>query len=358
MTINRTGWPVTPPAPEAAEEWSVDRADEGSVEDESMDVGMELEDARREVARIRAGGAIGLGTEWHLAVLLDLPRWSPELDELICVLRLALFSSSDRMLVERVITGTVPFVREIGWVQRPLGLILRAGDPVSTPFPGNPWGIPPTATLDEAITCVWGSVAAPAAGFVAEMRRRLLGLALYDRGNGSMVLKYLVYREKGRYEVAGELRGAPRPPFDRRHARDWEPFGELRVFYGDDPVADPAAPSGLSLPSGLRARYGVHGLMGNGMWDLIHPNHLARWNILIQEQEPTRMQTLDASEARMSDDLVMFFASGGSPCHVFDLAGDGPEPLVRYYDGQLYPGEEFWSWFADHTALLLGMAQD
>jgi hypothetical protein len=313
-----------------------------------------LEEVRREVARIRAGGTAGRGTESLLHALDEMP--GQETEDLERTLRLAVFGSSDPELVRRIVAYTVPFVHDIGWTTPPLGLILRDGDPLAGPFPDNPWGIPSTATLEEAITCLWGWAERHVDGFVAELRRRLLGLAVWDRGDDTMVLKYLIYRELDRDDVAAELRDAPRPPFDRRNALDWEPFGDFEAFFGDSPVADPVAVCGLPLPAGLCALYGVHGLMGDGMWDLWHPNKLVTWDVEAKESEPSRMWTF-GDEVRMTNDVVEFLSSGGSPGYVLDLAGGHPEPLVRWCDGPLHEPKDFWTWFAGWVSSVLGMGR-
>jgi len=103
---------------------------------------------------------------------------TPSLDE-ARLIDLALLASADPAHVRKAVrqaacSGSWTGLTGVG---SPRALLLRDGDPLHTPMPGNPWGIPPMATLDEAITQVWGPVADDIPGFLWELRRRVLGMA-------------------------------------------------------------------------------------------------------------------------------------------------------------------------------------
>jgi hypothetical protein len=320
-----------------------------------------LERARRCVEQAKGGADVTAALAESLGALAELPS-SQERWEVERLVRLALFASPDPERVGAIVRMALPYwVTPVGNDGRDRGLLLREGDPLARPLAGNPWGISPTATLDEAVTRIWAGVADHAAAFIEELRRRLVGLALFDDSSGQPFLAYLLYQERDRYDVDEEFVDAPYPPFDRRCALDWALFGDVTAFVGYPPAPRPTPRLDVSLPAPLRAFYSVHAGMKDVMWQLYRPEEVGPWSIMLGHDSPRPVAVEDAGETRLSSELLDFFSYGNDASDLFDLAADPTDPPVRGWgDGMLYagPGEPFWTWFVDHTDLFLGRAAD
>jgi len=306
-----------------------------------------LDEARACLARARAGEDVVAELAEHLGIVAVLP-YSPGRYDVEQGLRLALFASADRGAVEKIVWAALP--GGAGGSLR--GLILREGDPLGLPMADNPWRIPATATLDEAITRVWGGVAEDVGRFVTELRRRLLGLALYD-DDGEPLLAYLHFEDNG-------WPAGPRPPFDRRHALGWEPFGAVSAFVGYAPDLDPAPREGVPLPETLRDFYAVHAGLEGERWWLWAPGNVSPWSETIGDGTPEPVRDQDG-QTRLSSDLLEFFSHGDERHDLFDLADDPDDlddPPVRGWsrDGlDAGTGVRFWPWFDGNTGLFLGL---
>lgn len=315
-----------------------------------------LDEARACLQRVRAGEDVTAELSEHLATVTALP-YSRERYTVARVLRLALFGSSDHALVEEVVRDRLP----VGVGDGPRGLILREGDALGVPMADNPWRIPAEATLDEAITRIWGGVAEDVGRFVTQLRQRLVGLALFEYDPGAPLLAYLFYHERARYEIPEEFADAPRPSFDRRNALAWEPFGDLSAFVGHAPAPEPSAREDVTLPETLRDFYAVHAGMRSGMWWLYAPGDVSPWSDMISGGRPEPVRAQDG-QTRLSSELLDFFSYGDDRSDLFDLADDPDDlddPPVRGWSRlglDAAPGERFWPWFDGNTSLFLGEA--
>ncbi|MFC7248160.1 hypothetical protein ACFQO7_37355 [Catellatospora aurea] len=314
-----------------------------------------LDQAHAHLELARAGMDVSADLLRSLAALDELP-WSTQRWEVIRVIRLALLSSTGGDHFPAVLGDLLPQRHLLGEAPGLRGLILRDGDTLGVPFAANPWQIGPSARLDEAITRVWSAVDVLAPGFVERLRRRLLGLAMFTGTADAPVLAYLHYRESERSTVDGGSRDASRPPFDRRHALAWAPFGDVSAFLGDAPAHRPQVRDGAWLPAPLRALYSVHGGMGDGMWQLWGPGFVRPWSQVLGHHEPARVRVEGNAQTRLSSELLEFFSYGDDRSDVFDLADDPDDPPVRAWgDGMLYAhrGVPFWDWFDGQATLSL-----
>jgi hypothetical protein len=173
-----------------------------------------LERTRQHLAQAREGADVGDELVADLDAIDALPypngneEWRARYD-VTRVAWLVLLASPHRSHVERAVSTATAYLTEAGTdAPRPRGLLLRDGDPLGVPLPDNPWGVPPQASLDEAVTQVWGPIADRCPRFVATLRDRLVGLTLADDHRGRPHLVYLLRHDFDGYLLAPEHREA------------------------------------------------------------------------------------------------------------------------------------------------------
>ena len=301
--------------------------------------------------KVRAGEAVA--PDALVAALDELVAepWSDEMYEAKRAVTLALLASSTRVALYRAIAELAP----IGTPATIQAVLLDEGDPLTEPFPENPWGIGPHATLVGAIDHVWDLFEAPR--LTNALLERVLALVLLDLPDGPH-LGYVRVYELDSYAIDKAHAGKPRPPHDRRHAMQWLPFGDVTMFLG-------AAPSDAThgkygpIPAPLRVLYRCHAGLHDGMWRLAGPDDLLRWSQMLGHETPTFVDAEDPDEQIRSDELVYFFGYGDDRSDLFDMR-DPDEPVIRAWgDGHLYEGggELFLEWLEDKTSLMLGISE-
>lgn len=315
-----------------------------------------IDEAEETLLRARRGDDVADALIAHLAALDALP-WSNEVFRTARVVRLALLGGTSAAGLAAVVEKELPLENK----GRLTGLLLRDGDPLTTRLPKTPWTIPARASLEEALARVWRACP-DAAPLVEVLQRRALGLAIFEEARtGAPLLGYLVYHERDVYEIPKAQRKRRRPPFDRREALAWEPFGDLSLVVGRAPLAGtPTLRDGVAIPSPLRAFYAVHAGFGDGMWSLAPPDQLHLWSEMMPEGEGASLvRTEDKRERRRGDQLLAFFSYGDDRSDLFDLSTGDDEPPVRAWgEGCLWsgPGRPFADWLTDNRALFVEAA--
>lgn len=216
-----------------------------------------------------------------------------------------------------------------------VGLSLQKGDPLHEPWPDNPWGVPPAATVPEALDALW--MRTDASRFLRLAKNHVCGLALLRDARGTPAVGYLV---------------SSATPSDRRSAMTWDAARRVKLFVGCAPDAEPKVDSDIDIPAPLRAFYRVHGGLyapGFGEWSLASPSDLTRWSDMLGHTEPTAVDAEDEAETVDSDELLGFFSYGDDRTDLFELSGDEDPPVRSWGDGVLYRAREepegFWAWF-------------
>lgn len=286
------------------------------------------------------------------AARLEALPWSTERYAVQRVIRLAWLAAPDRRGLHAAIRDSVAGQMDA----RVIAVVLRDDDPLSEPLPANPWRIPPGAGLDAALTHLWSGFAERVPHLVAELRARVIGLALCESTHdGALALAYLHYHELPAYERPD--RHGEAPPFDRRAGLAWEAFGDLSSFTGAPPlVGAPTLKPGIEVPPPLRELYAVHAGLGDSMWHLAGPEGLLWWSEMLEHTEPTSVRADSDEDDVLSSQLLCFFGYGDDRSDLFDLR-DPTEPLIRAWgDGYLYDGggELFWEWLDGQRGLMLG----
>lgn len=331
-----------------------------------------LSELRAAIDRARAGEDATAALLEHLEAVQGL-GWSEASYAVTRVAHLALLAGPTFEGVVRAIQGRALFTLGID-AQRPSGLLLRDGDPLNRPFPENPWGIPPTSSLEDALARVWAPVRDEAGAFFADLEDHVVGLALYeDARTRESVLGYILFHELDRYEIDEALVGVDKPPRDRRSGLLWEPFGDVAMIAGRAPSAAERTQGGLAIPAPLAAFYRVHGGLRSATWRLSPPDQIITWSEMLGHTTPQPVDAMDDAERILSSDLLSFFSYGddrsalfhltGRPFHLtgrpFHPTGRPSDPPVRIWsDGRLSQagagaGEPFWDWFDRSSSLLL-----
>ena len=305
-----------------------------------------------EVAEILRVGEV-VSTDALVAALDALAGepWSDAMYQAKRAITLALFASSSKEAVHRAIAEIGSHAP--GTIR---GVLFDEGDALSEPFPENPWGIAPSATLVGAIDHVWDVFDAP--NLTNALLERVLGLVLLDTHDGPQ-LGYLHVHELSSFQVAEAHAGVPRPPHDRRYAQHWLPFGDMSMFAGAAPSIAPRGTS-CAVPAPLQILYRVHGGMHDGMWNLSGPDQLITWAQMLDVDPSHVVRAADEDEKIRADQLVCFFGYGDDRSDLFDIR-DPDEPVIRAWgDGQLYEGAgtPFLEWLEDQTSLILGIQED
>ena len=283
---------------------------------------------------------------------LDAEPWSQETFAAKRKIQLALFASGDRDAVQRMLQSEIWMFE--GTIR---GVLFDEGDPLSEPFDDNPWGIRKTESLVGAIDHVWNLFDAPA--LTQSLLERVIGLVLLDTAQGPR-LGYVHFHERSSYDIPEAFSDKRRPPFDRRHAVDWEPFGDISLFVGDAPNEAATTKSGLALPAPLRALYRVHGGLHDTLWHLYGPEQMSPWSSMLDHKEPTIVRAEEDDEGIRSDQLLHFFSYGDDRSDLFDVR-DPDEWVVRSWgDGRLYAGagEPFLEWLEAKAPFMLSVAED
>jgi hypothetical protein len=323
-----------------------------------------LDEARALLDQARSGEDVTGALAAHYEAVQALPDTAVTAQDRYAVERamcLALLAGTDRDHLGRLVQqeSSSYRYRNIG---QPQALLLRDGDPLHTLIPDNPWRIPPSATLDEAITQVWGGVAERIPGFLAELRHRVLGIALLDDTEYGPLLSYLLYHELEPYHMPADVWAAPRPARDRRAALAWEPYADFCTFIGHAPAEH--APHGVVVPAPLREFYRVHAELHGGMWSLFGSDQLTPLTDMRGYDTPRPVPTEDPTERHLSSDLVYIFSYGDGNGDVLDLGTDADNPPVRTWgvEGYLYVEYDgplsFWEWFEDKSQLFLAYFVD
>jgi len=314
-----------------------------------------IEEAEETLLLARRGDDVADELIAHLRTVGALP-FSNEMFRVLRALKLALLGGTSAEGVTAVVEDVLP----MGIDARLRGLLLRDGDPLTTAtLPKAPWAIPARASLEEAIARVWRACP-DAERLVEALQRRALGMAIFEeQRTRAPLLGYLVYHERDEYEIPKAQRKARRPPFDRREALAWEPFGDVSVVIGSAPAHGAATlRDGVRIPEPLRAFYAVHAGFRDGMWSLSSPEQLLLWHEMLEVDGATVVRAEDPKERRRADALLSFFSYGDDMSELFDLSSGDDDPPVRTWgEGTLYAGaKSFAEWLAARTSLFVKAA--
>lgn len=300
-----------------------------------------LPTARRRVDRARAGDLDVAGLVESQDAIGRLP-WSREAYEVGRLVEAALVGSADRGAVCRILE------RLLGPLTTVQALLLADDDPLTEPFPENPWGILPTDRRSDALSRLWDAVEDRAPRLVAELHGRVAGLVLC-RGRRGPGLGYLFFHELD----SADPDDPDLPPFDRRAALAWERFGDLQGFVGAAPAGGPFP---RPIPAPLAALYAIHGGLRGRMWQLSGPADLRTWDTVVPPRPDGRLRTEDPNDAALApDQLLCVLGYGDDRSDLLDLRD--PRSVVRGWgDGRLYAGggRPFWAWVDALHPLWLG----
>ncbi len=306
------------------------------------------------VDKVRAGAAVPTAELGDALDVLDAQPWSTKVFEAKRTLLLALFGGSSREGMLRALAAELP-MRISGAEIR--GVLLDEGDPLSAPLPANPWGIRRHHTLVDAIDHVWDLFDAPR--LTGALLERVVALVLLEHA-GAPLLGYVRYHERDSYDIPKAFAKKRKPPFDRRTALAWEPFGDLSMFAGAAPTTAKTTKRRWRIAEPLRALYRVHAGLGDGMWSLAGPTELMPWSEMLGHDSPQVVAAEDADEQIRSDQLLYLFGYGDDRSDLLDIR-DRDEPVVRAWgDGHLYAGagEPIGEWLEGLTPLIVKIAQE
>lgn len=283
---------------------------------------------------------------------LDAEPWSQETYEKKRGIVLELLAGATREGVERALRYALPMQMRAATIR---AVLLDEHDPFSQPFPDNPWGITPHHDLVDAIDHVWDLFDAPK--LTQAMLERVMGLVLIDDG-GVPLLGYLHVHELESFEIDGEYAKKAKPPFDRRHAKDWLPFGSVTMSIGRAPSEATTSKYGHTLFEPLRRLYRVHAGIFDTMWGLSGPDDLLPWNRMLEHDPPRNVS--DENEPIRSDELLYFFGYGDDRSDLFDIRDPEEWLVVAWGEGHLYDnkGTPLAEWLDEQTSLILHMARE
>ena len=235
-----------------------------------------------------------------------------------------------------------------------VGLLLRGGVG-DTPFPDNPWGIPPDADLAKALARVWTPVDGFAPRFVTAAHDRTLGLALLIDENGTPTLCYLTWK---RYDGP---EGLVDPPDSLDRFADPERDYHLSLVFGSAPhVADPTTVVPLlagPVPRPVRDFWAIHYSLDNG-WECIG-NSLG-CNTLEFFGDESWTVVAERLEGLPPDRFVHAVGNANYDTYLLDLdtLDSADNPTVAHWafkEGQIGDHKQYWEWLdSTGTDLIFG----
>ncbi|GAA2581348.1 hypothetical protein GCM10010399_08870 [Dactylosporangium fulvum] len=250
---------------------------------------------------------------------------------------------SRTMVASRRLDVIQEFVRHETRKQYNVVGLLLAGGVGDVAFPSNPWGIPATAGLTEALRLVWAPIAVKAPKFVAAAHHRTLALALLTGPDGDVNLGYVTW---WRYDDHDE--GVPPTSLDSFAAADSD---SIDLVVGAAPhLADPTidVPSLAGpAPRPIRDLWAVHHRLAHTVGDGIGGDLGS--NIL----EWFADESWQVAGHRIGDLPPDRFVSGPGASnyetYVFDLDELDPDgnPMVGCWDNkqwQIYDRKPYWRW--------------
>lgn len=234
-------------------------------------------------------------------------------------------------------------VQEIVGSGRTVVGLLLPGGVGDVPFPDNPWNIPPSADLTQALARVWAPVAAYAPRFVTAVHDRTLALALLT-DDGAPALGYFTWRHDD--DRAGRLVEAP-DTLDR--FADPARAYYLSLVVGSAPHnADPTAVVPRlagPVPRPVRDFWAVHHSLGDfdNIGGGLDCNTLEFFN---DDSWTVVAQRLDGHPP---DRFVHAVGSGNFDTYVLDLdmldsAGNPTVAHWAYKEWEIGDHRQYWEW--------------
>lgn len=291
--------------------------------------------------RVRAGERVTTGDLLSTLRRLDSLAWSEAGCTIRRTLLLALWAGSTREGMHAAVLDQLP----IGVSGTVRAVLLRDDDPLSMPFPDNPWLIRAGDSLAGTLERLWANVDAP--GLTSAIAERVQALVLIDLRDGP-ILGYV--RMDDRYAPA---RPDATPPFDRRHGLQWE--ADLSMFIGNPPAYATKHRCGFSFPEAMRRFYAMHGGLRTWSWQLCGPDEVLPWNEMLHHEPPRAVSTEDSLESIRSDQLLMILSYCDDRSELLDIR-DPDDIVVRSWaEGRLDAGAglAFFEWLDARRSLIL-----
>ncbi|GAA4965834.1 hypothetical protein GCM10023205_32830 [Yinghuangia aomiensis] len=262
-----------------------------------------------------------------------------------------LVARRDAAVMEEVIRTQT----HVPWSVR--GMLLEGGVG-DVPFPANPWGVPPDADLDQALSHIWHPVAHLAPRYSVLLRRHTVGLVLMADADGNSALTYLTVVTEDQYassEPSAWDVGGPRMRLDAVA----EPAGGLVLQFprGTAPRAvDPHEVLPLlggPVPAPLRALWAVHHQLGCIGGDLSGD--------VLGFVDDDWDEGLERTGGTPPDRLVRSVGEGDFVSYVLDLdildaAGHPTVACWAWKDWGLDGHRQFWDWL-DSVGVTLALKE-
>lgn len=237
------------------------------------------------------------------------------------------------------------------------GMLLEGGVG-DVPFPANPWGVPPDADLDRALSHIWHPVEPLAPRYSVLLRRHTVGLVLMADADGNTALTYLTVLTEDQYtssEPSAWDVGGPRIRLDAVA----EPGSGLVLQFprGTAPRAvDPHAVLPLlggPVPAPLRALWAVHHQLGCIGGDL-------SGNVLDFVDDDWD-EGLERTGGAPPDRIVRSVGEADFVSYVLDLdildtAGHLTVACWAWKDWGLHDHRQFWEWL-DSVGVTLALKE-